>query len=196
MADKSLGPRHLEILDSLETIVLTEGFRDLTVGGLAERLRCSRRTLYEIAESKEGLVLVVIDRLLRRLARVAHDAAAGEERLLDRLRAFLTKGLTELRRATLSFSEDVAAFPETAELIWTHFRYARGIVETMLVEGIETGEFAAIHPRIAAETFDAGLQRLLDPQVLRSAGVSFAEALEEYLTLYTDGIRGPRRKSA
>jgi AcrR family transcriptional regulator len=188
---KVFSARQLEILETLDTIVLTEGFRELTVGGLAERLRCSRRTLYEIADSKEGLVLIVIDRVMRRLARTAHDAASREERLLDQLRAFLVHDLTELRRATLSFSEDVAAFPEAGQLILNHFRYARGTVEAMLRTGIESGEFAVIHPRIAAETFDAGLQRLLDPRVLRSAGVGFAEAIEEYLTLFIDGIRAP-----
>jgi AcrR family transcriptional regulator len=191
MAGKSYGPRHLEILEGLETIVLTEGFRDLTVGGLAERLRCSRRTLYEIADSKEGLVLIAIDRVLRRLARIAREASAREATLLDQVRAYLTKGLTELHRATLSFTEDVAASPDAALLVSSHFRYARSIVERMLVKGTETGEFRSIHPRLTAETFDAGLMRLLDPDVLRSAGVTFAEAVEEYLTLFTDGIRAP-----
>ncbi|HEX3900575.1 MAG TPA: TetR/AcrR family transcriptional regulator [Mycobacteriales bacterium] len=196
MADNNYGPRHLEILDGLETIVLTEGFRDLTVGGLAERLRCSRRTLYEIADSKEGLVLIVIDRVMRRLARVARDAAAREETLLDQVRAYLTKGLTELHRATLSFTEDVAASPDAQLLVSSHFKYARSMVERMLVRGMETGEFREIHPRITAETFDAALMRLLDPELLRDAGVSFAEAVEEYLTLFTDGIRAPVRGTA
>lgn len=189
MAGKSFGPRHLEILDGLETIVLTEGFRELTVGTIAQRLHCSRRTLYEIADSKEGLVLIVVDRVLRRLARIAHEAARREAERIDRLRAFLTQGLTELHRATLAFSEDLAAFPEAADLLATHFRYAHGIVESMLLEGIDAGEFAPIHPRIAAETFDAAMRRLLDPRVLRDSGVSFAEAVAEYLTLFTDGIR-------
>ncbi|HVV76476.1 MAG TPA: TetR/AcrR family transcriptional regulator [Mycobacteriales bacterium] len=193
LAGKSLGPRHLEILDGLETVVLTEGFRDLTVGTIAQRLHCSRRTLYEIADSKEELVLLVIDRVLRRLARVAHEAARHEDALLERLRAFLTTGLTELHRATLAFSEDVAAFPEAARLLDAHFRYAHGTVESLLVEGIDAGEFAPIHPRIATETSAAGLQRLLDPDLLREAGVSFAEAISEYMTLFTDGIRAQAR---
>lgn len=196
MAGNDYNPRHLEILEGLETIVLTEGFRDLTVGGLAERLRCSRRTLYEIADSKDGLVLIVIDRVMRRLARIARDAAARESTLLDQVRAYLTKGLTELHRATLSFTEDVAASPEAALLVSSHFRYARSMLERMLVKGMETGEFREIHPRITAETFDAALLRLLDPDVLRSAGISFAEAVEEYLTLFTDGIRAPMPKQS
>lgn len=190
-ANHAYGSRHLQILDDLETIVLTHGFRDLTVGSLAEQLHCSRRTLYEIAASKEDLVLLVIDRVLRRLARVAREASAQETTLLGQVRAFLIDGLTELHRATLSFSEDVAAFPEAAELVQAHFHYARGLLQEMLQQGMDTGEFTTIHPQIAAETFDAALGRLLDPDVLRAAGVNFAEALEEYLTLFTDGIRRP-----
>jgi AcrR family transcriptional regulator len=188
-AGRTYSPRHLQLLDGIETILLTEGFRDLTVGGLAERLRCSRRTLYELADSKESLVLLVIDRLLRRLARRAHDAEHNRDSHLGRLRAFLTEGLTELHRATMIFAEDVADDPAAHALVAAHFRYATNVVVTMLTDGIEAGEFAPIHPRIAAEVLDAGLARLQEPAVLRTANVSFAQALEEFLTMFTDGIR-------
>ncbi len=188
-AGRQYGARHVQLLDGIETIILTEGFRDLTVGGLAERLHCSRRTLYELADTKESLVLLVIDRLLRRLARRAHDAAQDGGTHLDRLRAFLTKGLTELHRATVSFAEDVADEPAAHALVTAHFRFATNVVVAMLTEGIEAGEFARIHPRVAAEVLDAGLARLQEPAVLRTAGVSFAEALEEFLTFFADGLR-------
>lgn len=191
MARRDYGSRHLELLDELETIILTEGFRDLTVGGLAERLRCSRRTLYELADSKESLVLLVIDRVLRRLARRAHDAAQKGTSHLERLRAFLIQGLTELHRATVSFAEDVANDPEVQALVNAHFRYATNLVAGMLSDGIEAGEFAPIHPRVAAEALDAGIARLQRPAVLRTADVTFAVALEEFLTLFIDGLRRP-----
>jgi AcrR family transcriptional regulator len=190
LSGRSYGPRHLELLDGIETILLTEGFRDLTVGGLAQRLHCSRRTLYELADSKEDLVLLVIDRLMRRLARRAHDSALTETTYLDRLRAFLTKGLIEFHRVTLTFAEDVAADEAAHALVSTHFRFGINVVVGMLTEGIEAGEFAAtIHPRVAAEVLDAGLARLQEPTALRTTGVTFAEAIEEFLTLFTDGIR-------
>jgi AcrR family transcriptional regulator len=188
-AGRTFSARQIQVLDGLETIILTEGFRDLTVGGMAERLHCSRRMLYELADSKEALVQLVIDRLLRRLARRAHDATREQHSHLDRFRAFLTQGLTELHRATVSFAEDVAADPGAHDLVASHFRYALSTVEAMLVVGIEAGEFRAIHPRVAANALDAGVARLQQPAVLRTAGVSFAEALEEFLTLFTDGIR-------
>jgi AcrR family transcriptional regulator len=186
---RAYSARHLELLDGLETIVLTEGFRSLTIGGLAERLQCSRRTLYEIAESKEQIVLIVVDRLLRRLARRAHDAAQAEQSGFDRILAFLVKGLVELQRAKLSFSEDVADAPAVHDLMDRHFRYALGEVAAMLTQGMEEGEFSNVHPILAAEMLDAGVVRLLDPRVLRAAGIGLADALEEFLTIFVDGIR-------
>lgn len=191
---RAFGSRHLQVLDGMETIVLTEGFKDLTVGSLASRLRCSRRTLYELADTKEAMVLMVIDRLMRRLARRAHDAAATEATHLAKLRAFLTRGLTEFYRATVSFAEDVAEDEAVHNLITSHLRHATGVVADMIAAGIEAGEFAEIHPRVAAEVLDAGLARLQDPAVLRTAGVSLAKGMEEYLTLYTDGIQVHRPK--
>lgn len=189
MAGREYGPRHLELLDSLEAIILTEGFRDLTVGVLAERLQCSRRTLYEIAESKNDLVLLVIDRVLRRLARRALEAVHAETTHFGRVRAYLIKGLVELRKATVNFTEDCAEMPDAHALLAGHFRYATSVVATMLAEGIDAGEFTDVHPRLVAEVLDAGIARLQEPGVLRASGISLARALEEFLTLVADGIR-------
>ena len=173
---RTYSERHLELLDGLETIVLTEGFRHLTIGGLAERLQCSRRTLYEIAESQKsrssssgGSTLS-----LGWPAR-AHDAAHAEpSRRFDRIFAFLVTGLVELQRAMLSFAEDVADAPAVHDLVDSHFHYAIGEVAAMLTQGMERGEFANFHPVLVAEMLDAGIVRLLDPRVLRTAGVGLA----------------------
>jgi AcrR family transcriptional regulator len=189
--NRHYGLRHQELLDGIEKIILTEGFCDLTIGELAERLQCSRRTLYEIAESKEQIVLVVVDRLFRRLAWRAREAVRAEVTRLDQLYTYLTYGLVDLRQATLNFAEDVAGAPAVHELMAAHFRYAVGQVETMLADGIEAGKFAPLHPTLAAEILDAGIARLLDSEVLRSAGVSLSDGLEEFFNLFVDGLRLP-----
>ncbi|HEY2213585.1 MAG TPA: TetR/AcrR family transcriptional regulator [Acidimicrobiales bacterium] len=187
-----LGPRHLELLDGLEDIVFSEGFSELTVGGLAERLQCSRRTLYEIAESKEQIVLVVVDRYLHRLGRRSHDQAALGVTAFERIHGYVTQGLIEVQEAKLRFAEDAARSPAVHALLDWHFRYAVGEVAAMLSQGMADGEFADINAVLAAELLNAGLARLQDPQVLHAAGVSLSEALEQCLTLFVDGLRPQR----
>ena len=48
--------RREELLDELMELLLTEGFAGFTLDDLAARLRCSKRTLYALAASKEQLV--------------------------------------------------------------------------------------------------------------------------------------------
>jgi AcrR family transcriptional regulator len=183
------SPRHLELIEGLEGVILSEGFRHLTVGGLAERLQCSRRTLYEIAESKEQIVLIVVDRYLQWLGQRSHDAAALGDTAFERIRGYVTQGLVEVQEAQLRFAVDAAGSPAVHQLLDWHFRYAVGEVTAMLSQGIADGEFADINAVLAAELLNAGLARLQDPRVLEAAGVNLSEALEQCLALFVDGLR-------
>ena len=187
-AGLSLTDRQQAVLGELRTIILTEGFAHLTVGGMAERLQCSRRTLYEIAASRDDLVLVAIDGVLWRVARTAHAALRGEDDPLGRLRSFLQAGLVELHNATLAFSTDLANHREVHALVDRHFRYAASLTEALVEEGVETGVFRAVHARIVAEILDASIERLGEPDLLRVAGLTYAQALSEFLQVITDGL--------
>jgi len=191
LCDRRYGARHEELLEGLETIILTEGFCDLTIGELAVRLQCSQRTLQDIADSEEQMVLVVIDRLFRRLASGVNEATRAEVTGLDELYTYLTYGLIELRQATLNFTDDLADAPAVRGLMAAHFHYAVSQVKLMLAAGIEAGEFAPFNPTLAAEMLDAGILRILDSKVLRSAGVSLSDGLEELFNLFVDAVRLP-----
>ena len=49
------------LLGSIEAIILSDGFARLCISDLAERLSCSKRTIYEIAPTKKALVLKALD---------------------------------------------------------------------------------------------------------------------------------------
>ena len=56
----SLGKRHLEVMDELESM-LDQGKSFSTMSDLAKKLKISLRTLYEIAPSKEELIVTTVD---------------------------------------------------------------------------------------------------------------------------------------
>jgi AcrR family transcriptional regulator len=94
------GARQQELLDALEEIFEKEGFRKVTMAELAARLRCSRRTFYELAGSKEELFLRVLERLLGRIRRLGDEAAGELQDPGARLEAFLRPGFVETVQAS------------------------------------------------------------------------------------------------
>ena len=49
----NLNKRSAETLIALEALILSEGFSSLSVSDIASKLKCSKRTLYELAPSKK-----------------------------------------------------------------------------------------------------------------------------------------------
>lgn len=189
-----LSARGRELLDELETIFVAEGFAHFTVGDLAARLRCSRRTLYELAPSKDELVLVVIDRRLRRFGRIAQERAAGIEDPFERIEAFLHVGPSEVKRTTVRLLEDIAAFPAARRLVADHYHHTTAVLGELLQEGQATGAFRPLRAGLVSEMLDAALDRLQDPELLRAEGVSYEQAVAELVALLRSGIT--RQRSA
>src|ERR1700677_3482135 len=88
----NLTDRGREILDELGDIFLEEGFTHLTISDLAARLRCSRRTLYELAPNRTELVLVALSRRLRRIGRVAAQYVTTVQEPFELLTRFMLAG--------------------------------------------------------------------------------------------------------
>src|SRR5919206_2511837 len=82
--------RQAELLDQLEALFLADGFARFTLDELAERLHCSKSTLYALAGSKEQLSLRVIRHFFRKATAAveAHTVREGDPGL--RVVAYLT----------------------------------------------------------------------------------------------------------
>ena len=102
-AEERLGPRHREVLDDLESLFLRDGFSGFSVRELAAHVGCSRRTLYELAPSKDELVLIVFDRFLHRVGRAALDSIDETTPFADQIRSYFRGGM-ELQRISQVFA--------------------------------------------------------------------------------------------
>ena len=83
----NLGKRHLEVMDELERI-LDKGESFSTMSELAKRLKISLRTLYEIAPSKEELIVTTVDRVLKKHGKIAMDAIKNYSSPIKKLESF------------------------------------------------------------------------------------------------------------
>jgi AcrR family transcriptional regulator len=185
-----LSPRLRQILDDLEDLILEEGFAKLTVADMATRLRCSRRTLYELAPTRDELILIVVDRRFRRHGRRVRERLEGVDDPVARLEILLsTETSLDMHVTTPRFREDVLRQPAVERLIAAHYRYATALIQETLDAGVMLKRFRPHHTRVVAAIIDAALPRIQDPDLLRESGLTFDDTVRELLALVESGVR-------
>ena len=181
--------RQADVLDAFESLILAEGFRHLTVGEIAARLGCSRRTLYDLAPSKDDLVALAVERYLDGfladcLTEIARHRSPARQ--LEASAALVTERFAALSPA---FTADLVATPRLAALVTTFTnRFADGL-EAVVDAGVRQGVFRRVHPRLVAEAILGLVDRLQDPAVLGELGLTYDEAARQVAGLFLDGIR-------
>jgi AcrR family transcriptional regulator len=188
-AAPELSTRQGELLDAFEALILAEGFRHLTVGAIAERLGCSRRTLYELAPSKDELVALAVRRHLARLVDDGLAATARHRSPARRLEAVAELVADRFAALSPAFTADVVATPRTAELVGEFARRFADDLAEVVAAGVDAGQFRRVHPRLVAEAILGLVDRLQDPAVLADLGLSPSEAARQVARLFLDGIR-------
>lgn len=180
--------RQREIFDQLQELFLEEGFRHLTIADLVDRLRCSRRTLYSLAPSREELVVIVIDRLLNEMGTDAYARATACDDPGEAIEAYLGSAVTILSRARPVFTEDLESYGPTKHVYDHHLAIALGVLGRLVAEGVERGVFRPFHPPLVAEILDAAVARIRRPEVLVRCDVSAGQAVAELSELIRVGL--------
>jgi AcrR family transcriptional regulator len=181
----TFSPRQHEILGALGRIILHEGFDDLTVAALADRLRCSRRTLYTLAPSRDDLIVGVVQDMFTSWMERARAAVAQSKDDVDAVVAFLAAGL-EVGDATARFFAAVASHPDTAR-IHAQFKLDYMAALVQLVErALPPSQRRAQGVEVTAEVLAAVVRRLAQLTHAPDAPVSEPDATR----LLDDLVRG------
>ncbi|MFC5139641.1 TetR/AcrR family transcriptional regulator [Actinomycetospora rhizophila] len=180
--------RHSELFDALIDLLLAEGFAHLTLDDVAARLRCSKRTLYALAGSKEQLVRAAVVRFFERATgrvEAAVDACAAPA---DRVAAYLRAVAAELAPASARFFDDMAAFPPAAEVYARNTGAAARRVGELIAEGVAAGDFRDVPVSFAAETVATTMVAIQQRRIAGATGLADAEAYEALAALLLHGL--------
>ena len=197
--EAALTERQREILDELGRLVATDGFLDLTMADLAAGVNCSLRTLYLLAESRNELVVMVIDRVLRSHGRTAHNAVTADMAALEAIRAYLHAANDAVSRVTPEFAADMAAIDEGVALNDAHSDYLAEVTKALLDLAVERGEIGRSRWSDDRPLDTAALARMLGglgrdfarPEMLGRLARSPAQSANAMVDLVVDGLRGP-----
>ncbi|MFF8379246.1 TetR/AcrR family transcriptional regulator [Streptomyces sp. NPDC055815] len=181
--------RRSALFEELVALLVGEGFARLTLDDLAARLRCSKRTLYGLAGSKEQLVRAAVVHFFRRATARVEAVLAAATDPAERLAAYLRAVSAELAPVSPAFFDDVAAFEPAAEVYERNTRAAAGRVQQLIEEGVRAGVFREVHVTFAADVISSVMVRIQRRQVAAATGLADAEAYEQLAELLLSGLR-------
>ncbi len=155
---------------------------------LSSRLHCSRRTLYELAASKDDLVALVVERFLDRNFLRGIAATHSTRPHVPAWKRSRSQSPKMPNESASPSPMTCSARLRTASLLASYDQRCAHLVEEIIREGQSRGEFRTAHPELAAEGIMAAVSRIQDTGVLRRLGLNYVEATREVLDLLLYGL--------
>ena len=149
MNDTRTNEKHLEVIQNFENL-LEDGIANQTMSDIASSLKVSLRTLYEIAPSKEQLVISTIDRILTNIAKQALSSMKDMKSSVDKLRTFTKIGNEAAGPRIQKYADDLSRIKGADEMIKAHESAYIEHIKRLLDEAVKNKEIQAIDTRAVA----------------------------------------------
>lgn len=187
-APRPLTARHQALLEQLEELFLAEGFATFTLEDLATRLRCSKSTLYALADSKEQLAVTVVSRFFRNAADRIEQLVAGDSDPRKVIGRYFEGISQELGVASERFINDVAATAATRTIYESRAQAAARRIREFLAEGARIGIFRDVHTELVAQMVSLVIESIQTGELRTRVKVTDAEAFAGLRDLLLEGV--------
>jgi AcrR family transcriptional regulator len=158
------------IMETAEALFRRLGFAKTAVADIAAELKMSPANIYRFFESKNAIVEAICRRCLSEVeekawavARSKTSAAQRLERLILEILAYHKENLVTEHRVNELV---VAAIEQSWSTIRAHKDVMRNVIELILRDGIDAGEFERVDPRETAELVMRSVVPFTNPLVV------------------------------
>ncbi len=158
------------IMETAEALFRRLGFAKTAVADIAAELRMSPANIYRFFDSKNAIVEAICRRCLSAVeerawavARSKAPAAQRMERLILEILAYHKENLVTEHRVNELV---VAAIEHSWDTIRAHKDVMRNVIELVLRDGIDAGDFEPVDPRETAELIMRSLVPFTNPLVV------------------------------
>jgi len=158
------------IMETAEALFRRLGFAKTAVADIAADLRMSPANIYRFFDSKNAIVEAICRRCLSAVeerawavARSKAPAAQRMERLILEILAYHKENLVTEHRVNELV---VAAIEHSWDTIRAHKDVMRNVIELVLRDGIDAGDFEPVDPRETAELIMRSLVPFTNPLVV------------------------------
>ena len=130
--------------------MLEKGIPELTMSELASKLKISLRTLYEIAPSKDQLITMTVDNILKKLGKSALEQVSKIESPIDKLDTYLSIVNQAVGPKFDAYIKGLEKINGSSEMIDYHEAFITKYTEKLLIEAISANEIQKIDPNAFA----------------------------------------------
>lgn len=175
-------------MDELESM-LDQGKSFSTMSDLAKQLKISLRTLYEIAPSKDALITMTVDNILRKLGKDALDEIASIQSPFKKLQKYLSAVNQAVGPKFDKFTRGLSNVNGSSDMVDYHEDFITSYIEKLLNEALKAREIRKIDTRAFAILL-GGIGREFSKEKNRiSIDVSPEKSANSITRVILDGIR-------
>ena len=147
--NEAFSKKHHQIIEQLEKM-LEKGVPDLTMSQIASRLKISLRTLYEIAPSKDQLIIMIMDVILKKLGKHALDSIFDIKSPIKKLEEYLSLVNQAVGPKFNTFFNDLKKINGLEEMADYHANFITNMTEDLLIQAIQRKEIQNIDAKAFA----------------------------------------------
>ncbi len=177
------------ILDAAMSRMLKFGYRKVTMDEIAQDLTMSKNTIYKHFQSKVEIAEALFGRLQ---GEINHELSLIEETNSDPVE-IISKNIFFLQqRLTPWFEHFIGDIKMEVPELWNRFIQFRNEkiseIKALVETGIKKGKFRKVNSALAVRMYMGAIDHVLNPEFLEKERISFSDALEGVLDIWSEGI--------
>ena len=180
--------RHNEIIDALE-VLLESGVPNLTMSEIAKKLKISLRTLYEIAPSRDELILMTMDNILKKLGKFAMDSVSEIHSPVEKLEEYLMIVNQAVGPKFDRFLKDMEKINGSKMTADYHENFIKNFIKELLEQAIKKKEIKAIDVKAFAILLGGIGREFFKEENKRSIHLSPEESANSITSIILNGIK-------
>ena len=180
--------RHNEIIDALE-VLLESGVPNLTMSEIAKKLKISLRTLYEIAPSRDELILMTMDNILKKLGKFAMDSVSEIHSPVEKLEEYLMIVNQAVGPKFDRFLKDMEKINGSKMTADYHENFIKNFIKELLEQAIKKKEIKAIDVKAFAILLGGIGREFFKEENKRSINFSPEESANSITSVILNGIK-------
>ncbi|MFL2715287.1 MAG: TetR/AcrR family transcriptional regulator [Gammaproteobacteria bacterium] len=185
---KFFTKKHHETVENLEKL-FEKGVPEITMSEIASRLKISLRTLYEIAPSKDELILMTMDNILMRLGKHALDSVSNIESPIEKLEKYLYIVNEAVGPKFNTFLKDIEKINYSQKMADYHVNFISNYTQKLLNDAMEIKEIKKIDTKAFSILFSGIGREFLKEKNRRLINTSPEESANSITGIILNGIK-------